>query len=120
MEKVNLKNKLQLFSDYWSPKVVGDLNDHHIKLAKLRGDFVWHKHDDEDEMFLVLQGDLEMHYENRIERLTKGEFVIVPKGIMHKPIAKEEVHVLLIEPKSTLNTGDSTESPLTKKDLERL
>lgn len=120
MKKVNLKDKLPLFTDHWSPKVVGDLNDHQVKLAKLKGEFVWHQHEHEDELFLVLHGELEMHYETFIERIKDGEFVIVPKGIVHKPVAKEEVHVLLVEPKSTLNTGDSEHSKLTKKELDRL
>ncbi|HAU3668094.1 MULTISPECIES: cupin domain-containing protein [Legionella] len=119
MQKINLKNKLSLFNDYWSPRIVGDLNDSHVKLAKLKGEFVWHKHDDEDELFFILKGNLLLRFKDRDVHLQEGEFIIVPKGVEHLPIAEEEVHVMFIEPKTTLNTGDAL-SGLTKKDLERI
>ena len=106
MEKVNLFEKLGLFSDLWSPKIVGELNGQHVKLAKLKGEFVWHHHDHEDELFLVLRGSLAIHLRDRVVKLNEGEFFIVPKGVEHKPVATEEAHVLLLEPVSTLNTGN--------------
>ena len=106
MEKVNLSEKLALFSDLWSPKIVGELNGQHVKLVKLRGEFIWHHHENEDELFLVLGGALAIHFRDSVVRLTEGEFVIVPKGVEHKPVAEEEAHVLLLEPASTLNTGN--------------
>ena len=106
MEKVNLSEKLARFSDVWSPKVVGELNGQHVKLVKVRGEFVWHHHENEDELFLVLAGTLAIHFRDSVVRLTEGEFLIVPKGVEHKPIAEEEAHVLLLEPASTLNTGN--------------
>lgn len=110
MEKVNLAQKLSLFSDYYSPKVVGELNDFRVKLVKVKGEFVWHHHEVEDELFLILKGTLRIKYfdggQEREVRLGEGEFVIVPHGVEHKPIADEEVHLMLIEPKTTLNTGN--------------
>jgi len=106
MEKVNLDQKFAQFSDYWSPKVVGELNGQHIRLVKLQGEFVWHHHENEDELFLVLKGQLTMQFRDREVMINPGEFIIVPKGVEHKPIAAEEVHVMLLEPASTLNTGD--------------
>ena len=107
IEKVVLSEKFDLFSDHWSPKIVGDLNDAHIKLAKFHGDFVWHKHDNEDELFLVIKGNLTIKLRDKDILLSAGEFVIIPKGVEHCPVAEEEVCVLLVEPKSTLNTGDA-------------
>ncbi|MFQ5689318.1 MAG: cupin domain-containing protein [Gemmatimonadota bacterium] len=106
MEKVNLEAKLASFSDLWSPRVIGELNGQHVKLAKLRGEFLWHHHEHEDELFLVLRGSLALHLRDRTVRLGEGEFFIVPKGVEHKPVAAEEVHVLLFEPASTRNTGN--------------
>ena len=106
MEKVNLSEKLGLFSDLWSPKIVGELNGQHVKLAKLKGEFVWHHHENEDELFLVLRGSLTIHLSDRVVKLSEGEFFIVPKGVEHKPVAEDEAHVLLLEPVSTLNTGN--------------
>lgn len=106
MEKVNLSEKLALFHDHWSPKIVGELNGQHVKLAKLQGAFDWHQHENEDELFLVLQGELAIELRDRTVSLSVGEFFIVPRGVEHLPIAQEEVHVLLFEPASTLNTGD--------------
>ena len=106
MEKVNLGEKLALFADQWSPKVVGELNGQHVKLVKFVGEFVWHKHDHEDELFLVVKGRFTMEFRDRLVALEEGEFLIVPRGVEHRPVAAEEVHVLLFEPATTLNTGD--------------
>ena len=106
MDKVNLSEKFALFQHYWSPKIAGELNDSYIKLAKLKGEFVWHQHENEDELFLVVKGHLLIKLRDRDIHLKEGKFVIIPKGVEHLPIAEEEVHVLLLEPKSTLNTGN--------------
>lgn len=106
MNPVNISQKFSLFHEYWSPKIVGDLNDSYIKLAKLKGEFVWHHHENEDELFLVVTGKLLIKLRNRDLRLQEGEFVIIPKGVEHCPVAREEVHVMLLEPKSTVNTGN--------------
>lgn len=106
MEKVNIAKKFGLFRDYWSPKVVGVLNDSYVKVAKLKGEFVWHKHDSEDELFLVIRGKLLIRLRDDEISVEEGEFVIIPKGVEHMPIARDEVHVVLIEPKSTVNTGN--------------
>lgn len=120
MEKVNLIQKLSLFSDHWSPKIVGELNGQQVKLVKLKGEFVWHKHDVEDELFLVISGILRMEFRDRTEMIGPGEFIIVPKGVEHKPVAdSDEVSVMLFEPASTLNTGDA-ESDFRKDRLDRI
>jgi len=119
MQKVNLKEKFNVFKDYWSPKIVGDLNESHVKLVKFKGEFVWHKHDNEDELFFIVKGTLIIKFRDQDVILNEGEFIIIPKGIEHLPVAEDEVHVLLIEPKTTLNTGDVT-SELTKNELDRL
>ena len=106
MDKVNIAQKFDLFQEHWSPKIVGELNDSHVKLAKLKGEFIWHHHETEDEMFLVVKGRLLIKFRDRGVWLEAGEFLIVPKGVEHKPIATKEVHVLLLEPKSTVNTGN--------------
>ena len=106
MEKVNFAEKLGRFKEYWSPKVVGELNDSYVKVAKLKGEFVWHKHESEDELFLVVKGELLIRLRNKEISLKEGEFVIIPKGVEHLPVAVEEVHVVLIEPKTTVNTGN--------------
>ncbi len=117
MDKINLSQKFALFQQYWSPKIVGELNDSYIKLVKLKGEFVWHRHEQEDELFLVVKGRLLIKLRDRDIHLEEGEFVIIPRGIEHLPIAEEEVHVLLLEPKSTLNTGN-VQSERTVTDLE--
>jgi mannose-6-phosphate isomerase-like protein (cupin superfamily) len=106
VDKVNLSEKLALFSDHWSPKVVAELNGQQVKLVKLLGEFIWHRHEHEDELFLVLRGALAIHLRDRVVRLAEGEFFVVPRGVEHKPVAEVETHVLLLEPASTLNTGD--------------
>ena len=106
MEKVNLSQKLMLFNDHWHPRIVGELNDSHVKLVKVQGEFVWHHHDHEDELFLVLNGRLQMQFRDHDVWLEEGEFIIVPRGVEHRPVAPEECHLLLLEPKSTLNTGN--------------
>jgi mannose-6-phosphate isomerase-like protein (cupin superfamily) len=106
MEKVNLAQKLSTFAELWSPKVVADLNGQQVKLVKVKGEFVWHHHDDEDELFLILSGRLRMELRDGDIWLEKGEFLVVPRGVEHRPVAEEEVHLLLFEPASTLNTGN--------------
>ena len=110
IRKVNLGEKLSQFSEYCSPKIVGEINDAHVKIVKLQGEFVWHHHDNEDELFLVVKGQLRMRYlEDGVERemqIGPGEFVVIPRGTEHLPSAEEETHILLLEPKTTLNTGN--------------
>jgi mannose-6-phosphate isomerase-like protein (cupin superfamily) len=106
MDTVNLSQKFDLFQEYWQPRIVGELNDSYVKLAKLKGEFVWHKHENEDELFLVVKGQLQIKLRDRDLLIQKGEFVIIPKGVEHCPVASEEVQVMLLEPKSTRNTGD--------------
>jgi len=119
MDKVNLAQKFDLFQEYWSPKIVGELNDSYVKLAKLKGEFVWHHHDTEDELFLVVKGRLLIKLRDQDILLEEGEFVIIPRGVDHLPIAEEEAHVLLLEPKTTLNTGN-TQNERTVIDLEHI
>lgn len=119
MNKVTLSEKFSLFSEYWSPKIVGELNGQHVKLVKLNGEFVWHKHDNEDEMFFVIDGTLKIEFRDKTITLHKDEFLIIPKGTEHKPVAEEEVLVMLFEPATTLNTGDA-ENQLTKQQLDRI
>jgi mannose-6-phosphate isomerase-like protein (cupin superfamily) len=107
MSKVNLSEKFALFNEHWKPKLVGELNGQHVKLVKFQGPFVWHQHENEDEMFLVIRGRFRMEYRDRTEWIEAGEFVIVPRGTEHRPVADEEVEVMLFEPASTVNTGDS-------------
>jgi mannose-6-phosphate isomerase-like protein (cupin superfamily) len=109
MTKVNLTEKFALFGDHWSPRVVGALNGQHVKLVKLLGEFVWHRHDHEDELFLVVKGRFRMEFRDRHVWLEAGEFLIVPRGVEHRPVADEEAHVVLFEPETTLNTGDVRE-----------
>ena len=123
MEKVNLAQKFSLFSEHYSPKIVGEINDAFVKLAKLQGDFMWHHHETEDELFLVVKGTLRMRIrEDGGEReilVHPGEFIIVPRGVEHLPSAEEETHIMLLEPKSTLNTGN-LENERTIAELERI
>lgn len=119
MHTVNIAKKLAEFKDLWSPKILGEVNDSYVKAVKLEGEFVWHHHDREDEMFLVVKGLLRMKFRDREERIAPGEFIIVPRGVEHLPIADEETHILLFEPKTTLNTGNVT-NERTVAELERL
>jgi len=116
---VNLSKKLDSFQDFWSPKIVGELNDSYVKLAKLKGEFVWHHHDAEDELFLVIKGSLLIKLRDRDIRVEPGEFVIIPRGVDHLPVADEETQVMLLEPKSTLNTGN-IQNDRTVADLDRI
>ena len=120
MDVVNLQDKLALIHKHWDPKVVAELNDSYVKLAKIQGEFVWHKHDNEDELFLVLQGRLTIRLRNRDLELGPGEFCVIPKGTEHLPVAPQEVHILLLEPKGTLNTGDAVGDARTKSQVEWL
>jgi mannose-6-phosphate isomerase-like protein (cupin superfamily) len=119
MDKVNLAQKFSLFQEYWSPKIVGELNDSHVKLVKLKGEFVWHHHETEDELFLVVKGSLLIKLKDQDIFLEEGEFVIIPRGVEHLPVTEEEAHVLLLEPKTTLNTGN-IDNERTVADLERI
>lgn len=119
MEKINLRDKLALFSDHWNPRIVGELNGQHVKVVKFQGEFVWHDHRDEDEMFLVLQGQFRMDFRDRSVELHEGEFLIVPRGVEHRPVAEQEVEVLLFEPAQIKHTGDVV-SELTKTEYQRI
>jgi len=119
MDKVNLEQKFSLFTDHWSPKIVGELNGQHVKLVKFKGEFVWHKHDHEDELFFVVNGHFKMEFRDKIVTVNENEFLIVPKGVEHRPVADEEVSVMLFEPATTLNTGD-VENELTRHDLDNI
>ena len=119
MEKVNLDEKLSLFNEYWSPKIVGELNGQLVKLAKLKGEFLWHHHENEDELFLVVRGRLVIELREKTVTLHEREFFIVPRGVEHKPVAEEEAHVVLFEPKSILNTGN-IQSDNTLTELESI
>jgi mannose-6-phosphate isomerase-like protein (cupin superfamily) len=120
MLKANLTEKFAAFSEHWRPKVVGELNGQEVKLAKFRGTFVWHKHDSEDEMFLVWRGRFRLEFRDRVEDLGPGDFLIVPRGVEHRPVAEEEVEVILFEPAATRNTGNVVDATLTAPNGERL
>lgn len=119
IEKVNLREKFESFSEYWTPGIVGELNGQHVKAVKMLGEFVWHHHDDEDEMFLVVKGKMRMEFRDKIVEVTEGEFIIVPKKTEHRPVAENEVEVILFEPASTLNTGNIVNEK-TKQQLEKI
>lgn len=119
MNKVNIAEKLSLFTDYYNPRIVGELNGQQVKLVKLKGEFVWHKHDNEDELFYIIDGILKMELRDRTIEINKGEFLIVPMGVEHKPVADGEVSIMLFEPATTLNTG-ATESELTRTTLQKI
>lgn len=120
LQKINIQDKLHLFNDYWNPRVVGKLNGQLVKLVKFKGEFVWHKHDDEDEMFLVISGAFNMELRDKTLTISKGDFIIIPRGTEHRPVADKEVHVMLFEPDSTLNTGNAVESDLTRHGPEEI
>ena len=117
LNKINLKEKFKLIEQYWDPKIIGEVNDMHVKLAKIKGEFEYHKHLNDDELFFIVEGKLTMKYRNTEEVLSKGELVIVPKGVDHKPVAKEETLIMLFESKETVNTGEK-ENDFTKTDLD--
>jgi mannose-6-phosphate isomerase-like protein (cupin superfamily) len=119
MEAINLNEKFARVNEYWSPKIVAELNDSYVKAVKLKGEFIWHHHEREDELFLVVKGTLRMLFRDREVQIREGEFLVVPKGVDHLPIADEEVHVVLLEPKSTLNTGN-VKNERTLLELERI
>ena len=119
IEKVNLAQKFDLFDEYWSPRVAGELNDSYVKLAKLKGQFIWHQHDTEDELFLVVKGHLTIKLHEGDVELNPGEFVIIPRGVEHLPVAEDEAQVILLEPKTTLNTGN-VQSERTVAELKRV
>ena len=119
MITVNLKEKFSRFSDYCNPRIIGEVNDCHVKAVKLKGEFIWHHHDQEDELFLVIKGTLRLKFRDHEAIVKEGEFVIVPRGVEHLPVADEETHILLIEPKTTLNTGN-IQNERTVAQLERI
>lgn len=116
MSVVNIAQKLSLFNEYWSPKIIGEFNNQKIQVVKLKGEFVWHSHEVEDEMFLVIKGTLKINFRDRVEVIEEGEFITIPHGVEHKPEAQEEVHIILIEPKGTVNTGNAKDTNLTAKE----
>lgn len=120
IEKVSITEKLSLFTEHWQPKIVGELDDYHIKLAKFQGDFVWHKHDDADEMFLVIAGSFTMKLRDGDIDIQQGEFIIIPKGVEHCPSAENEVQVMLFEKAGTLNTGNIVDDEKTTTRLSKL
>jgi mannose-6-phosphate isomerase-like protein (cupin superfamily) len=119
MEVLNLAEKFALFNDHWNPRIIGELNGQEVKLAKVKGEFVWHDHKEEDELFFVVKGTLKIEFRDRTETIREGEMIIVPKGVEHRPVAEEEVYILLFEPKSTKHTGD-VEHDLTVKKYDRI
>jgi len=119
MDKVNLSEKFARIQDHWNPRIIGELNDSYVKAVKFRGEFVWHHHENEDELFLVVAGKFRMCYRDREVTVGPGEFVVVPRGVEHKPVADEECSVMLLEPKSTLNTGN-VQNERTRPMLERI
>jgi mannose-6-phosphate isomerase-like protein (cupin superfamily) len=119
MDKVNIYDKFAAFDDFYNPRIIGELNGQHVKAVKLKGEFVWHHHEKEDELFLVIKGKLKMEFREKTVEVNPGEFIIVPRGIEHRPVAEDEVHILLFEPDSTINTGN-IENERTRKNLEKL
>lgn len=120
LHKINFAEKLAAFADHWNPRIVASLNGQHVKLVKFKGEFVWHKHDLEDELFLVVKGSFVMELRDQSLTIQEGECIVIPRGVEHRPVAKEEVQVLLFEPASTLNTGDAESSQLTRNRLESI
>jgi mannose-6-phosphate isomerase-like protein (cupin superfamily) len=120
MEKINLSEKFSLFTEHWSPKIVGALNGQEVKLVKFKGPFVWHHHEEEDELFYVIKGSFDMELRDKTITINAGEFIIIPRGVEHRPNAAEEVEVLLFEPAQTLNTGNISDDPKTVKRPDHL
>jgi len=119
MEKINLKEKFAQFSDHWNPRIIGELNGQQVKVTKLKGEFFWHHHEHEDELFLITKGKLKIEFRDKTVEIGEGEFIIVPRGVEHRPVAEEEVEVLLFEPASTLNTGNVI-NDVTKRVLDKI
>jgi len=119
IQKGNLEEKLSLFSDHWNPRIIGELNGQHVKLAKLKGTFIWHQHEKENEMFLVIRGELRIEFSETTEYLREGDYIIIPAKTQHRPVAEEEAEVMLFEPASTVNTGEK-EDDFTKNRLDRI
>ena len=119
MEKINVREKLAMFSDHWNPRIVGELNGQHVKLTKFQGEFVWHDHAQEDEFFLVVRGTFRMDFRDRSVTLNEGDFIIVPRGVEHRPVAEQEVEVMLFEPAQIKHTGD-VDSDLTVHEYQRI
>ena len=119
MDKINLTEKFNLFSEHWTPKIVAELNGQHVKIAKLLGEFEWHQHENEDELFWIVKGKLLIHFRDKSVELSPGEILVIPKGVEHKPEAPEEVHLVMFEPVGTVNTGE-TESDRTVAQPERI
>ncbi len=119
IDKINIEEKLDQINDYWNPRIAAELNGQHVKLVKFKGEFIWHHHEDEDEMFLVLKGQFTMEFRDRSVLIKEGEFIVVPRGVEHRPVAEDEVSVMLFEPKSTLNTGN-IRGPLTKENIDTI
>jgi mannose-6-phosphate isomerase-like protein (cupin superfamily) len=119
MNKINIAEKFSLFTEQWSPKIVGELNGQMVKLVKFKGPFVWHHHDHEDEMFYVVKGSFDMEFRDKTVAINEGEFIVVPRGVEHRPNAKEECEVMLFEPATTLNTGN-VENEITQRELEKI
>ena len=107
IQAINLANKLSLFDEYWSPRIIAQMNDYHLKLAKIQGEFIWHSHPDTDEVFIVIKGEMRIEFRDFHTKLSEGELCVVPRGIEHKPVAKDECQIMLIEPIGTVNTGDA-------------
>lgn len=119
MNKVNINEKLNLITEYWKPIIVGELNEQQVRLVKIKGEFVMHKHNNEDELFLVIKGSFKMDYGDKMVDINEGEFIIIPRGVRHRPIADKEAHLLLFEPETVLNTGD-VRNELTQESPERM
>jgi mannose-6-phosphate isomerase-like protein (cupin superfamily) len=119
LEKINIEKKLACFSDHWNPRIVGELNGQYVKLVKFQGEFVWHKHENEDEMFFVVKGEFRMEFRDKVVKLNESEFLVVPRGVEHRPVSEKEVSVMLFEPNTTLNTGDKI-NDMTKNNLEKI
>ena len=119
MEKINLSQKLSLFNDYFNPRIAGELNGQQVKLVKFKGEFVWHHHEAEDEMFYVVKGEFTMEFRDKVVLIKENEFLIVPRGVEHRPVAREEVSIMLFEPATTVNTGNAP-GELTREDLSRI
>jgi mannose-6-phosphate isomerase-like protein (cupin superfamily) len=120
IEKVVIAEKLAQFADHWNPRIIGELNGQHVKAVKLKGEFVWHHHELEDELFLVIRGKLKMEFRDKTVEINPGEFIVVPHMVEHRPVADEEVELLLFEPASTVNTGNVEDDERTRKELEKI